>query len=74
MSKKEKAVLKKIIEPSVKAQGKMEKLGITRLAGKLAKRDFVIHQNEFHFEIKRGEDLSEIPERFYQNLKTEGVI
>lgn len=45
-----------------------------KLAGKIAKRDFVIHQNEFHFEIKEGDDLSEIPERFHQNLKTEQVI
>lgn len=42
----------------------------------IAKRDFVIHQNEVHIEIKAGQDLAdlEIPERFFENLKTEGVI
>ena len=41
-----------------------------------AKKDFVIHHNKFHFEIKKdGEiDLNKIPKIFHQNLKTEGVI
>jgi len=34
----------------------------------------VIHQNEYHFEIKAGDDLSHIPELFIENLKTENVI
>lgn len=41
---------------------------------RVAKRDFVIHQNEYHFEIKAGDDLSHIPELFIENLKTENVI
>ena len=45
-----------------------------RRSKKIAKKDFVIHQNEFHFEIKKGDDLRDIPERFHQNLKTENVI
>jgi hypothetical protein len=42
----------------------------------IAKRDFVIHQNDVHIEIKEGDDINElnIPERFIVNLKTEKVI
>jgi len=40
----------------------------------IAKRDFVIFQNDFRADIKKGDDLSEIPEIYHQNLKTEGVI
>jgi len=44
------------------------------LQGVRAKRDFLIVQNEFRADIKEGDDLGDIPERFHQNLKTEGVI
>lgn len=40
----------------------------------LAKKDFVIHHNDYHREIKIGEDVSDVPTMFHQNLKTEGVI
>lgn len=40
----------------------------------LAKRDFLIHQNEHHIEIKAGDDVSGVPEKFWPNLITEGVI
>lgn len=40
----------------------------------IAKRDFVIHQNEHHIEIKAGDDLSNVPKMFLENLKTENVI
>lgn len=40
----------------------------------LAKKDFVICQNEYFREIKAGDDLSDVPEKFSQNLKTEGVL
>ena len=40
----------------------------------IAKRDFVIHQNEIHIEIKTGDDLSNVPKLFLENLKTEKVI
>ena len=39
-----------------------------------AKKDFVIFQNEYKREIKEGDDLSDIPKRFIENLKTEKVI
>lgn len=39
-----------------------------------AKRDFVIVQNNFRLEIKKGDDLSNVPKCFIENLKTEGVI
>lgn len=52
-----------------------EKPETTKTTRKIkAKRDFVIHHNEFHFDIKRGDDLSKIPKMFHQNLKTEKVI
>jgi len=44
------------------------------MAGKIAKRDHIIVQNKFHFDIKKGDDLSEIPEHFYETLKTEKII
>jgi len=40
----------------------------------IAKKDFVIHWNDYHLEIKKGDDLSKVPSRFLENLKTEGVI
>jgi hypothetical protein len=40
----------------------------------IAKRDFVIHQNDVHIEIKAGDDLSSVPEKYLENLKTESVI
>jgi len=40
----------------------------------VAKRDFVIHQNEVHIVIKAGDDLSSVPEKYLENLKTEAVI
>lgn len=42
----------------------------------LAKKDFLIVHNEIRIEIKEGQDLGElnIPDLFWPNLKTEGVI
>lgn len=41
----------------------------------IAKRDFVIHWNDVHIEIKKGDDLDGVvPEMFFENLKTEQVI
>lgn len=40
----------------------------------VAKKDHVICQNEHFFDIKKGDELSDIPEHFIQTLKTEGVI
>lgn len=40
----------------------------------IAKKDFVIHFNEIHIEIKAGDDVSHVPEMFLENLKTEQVI
>ena len=44
------------------------------LEGKIALKDFVITQNEFRADIKTGDDLSDIPVKYHDNLKTEGVI
>jgi hypothetical protein len=42
----------------------------------IAKRDFLIVQNDVRIEIKEGDDLSvmNIPAEYMENLKTEGVI
>jgi hypothetical protein len=40
----------------------------------VAKKDFIINQNDHHFNIKKGDELSLVPKHFLPNLKTEGVI
>lgn len=41
----------------------------------VAKKDYVLHQNEHHFEIVKGEPLPDgIPDHLLVALKTEGVI
>lgn len=40
----------------------------------IAKKPFTIHWNDYHCEIKAGDDLSDVPAKFHQNLKTEGVL
>ena len=40
----------------------------------IAKKDFEIHHNDYHRTIKAGDDLSDVPEIYLQNLKTEEVI
>ena len=40
----------------------------------IAQRDFVIFQNDYERVIVKDEDISDIPERFHQNLKTEKII
>jgi hypothetical protein len=47
---------------------------ISGLTKKKAKRDHLIVQNQFRFDIKKGDDLSEIPEHFHEALKAEKVI
>ncbi len=39
-----------------------------------ALKDFRITQNEYDRIIKAGDDLSDVPEVYLANLKTEGVI
>lgn len=39
-----------------------------------AKKDFEIHHNDYHRVIKAGDDVSDVPEHYHPNLKTEGVI
>lgn len=42
----------------------------------IAKKDFLIVQNNERYDIKKGDDIEklEIPSRFLVNLKTEKVI
>ena len=42
----------------------------------IAKRDFIIVQNNERYEIKKGDNIEvlKIPLRFYDNLKTEKII
>lgn len=39
-----------------------------------AKKDFVIHHNDYHRDIKEGDDLKDVPKLYIDNLKTEGVL
>lgn len=40
----------------------------------IAKKDFVITHNDYRREIKTGDDLSDVPPIYLENLKTEGVL
>jgi hypothetical protein len=40
----------------------------------IAKKDFRISHNGFELSIKAGDDISNVPVVYHQNLKTEGVI
>jgi hypothetical protein len=40
----------------------------------VAKKDFEINHNEYHRVIKVGDDLSDVPDLYHENLRTEGVI
>lgn len=52
----------------------IEHVVVSGLAGRKAKRDHVILQNDFQVNIKKGDSLDDIPERFYETLKTEKII
>lgn len=40
----------------------------------IAKKDFRIIQNDYDRQIKAGENLSDIPEKYLANLSAEGVL
>lgn len=40
----------------------------------VAKKDFEIHHNGYQRKIKAGDDLSDVPEKYLANLRTEGVL
>jgi len=40
----------------------------------IAKKDFTLHHNEYRRTIKVGDDLSDVPELYHPNLRTEGVL
>lgn len=43
-------------------------------SGMVAKKNFVIRQAPYLREIKVGDDLSDVPEKYHANLRTEGVL
>ncbi len=43
-------------------------------AALVAKKDFEIHQNDYHLVIKAGDNISDVPEIYIPNLKSEGVL
>ena len=45
-----------------------------RMRGQIAQKDFIICQNDFRADIKKGDNLDAIPDIYFQNLKTEKVI
>ena len=56
---------KKMAEPKVEIH----------MGKETAKKDWVLHQNKWHFEIKAGKPLPEgIPKHLIEALKTEKVI
>lgn len=40
----------------------------------IAQKDFVIAHNDYYKAIKKGDDLSSVPEKFLVNLRTEKVL
>ncbi len=40
----------------------------------VAKKDFRITQNSYDRVIQAGQDISDVPEMYHTNLKTEGVL
>lgn len=40
----------------------------------IAKKDFEICHNDYYRKIKVGDDLSDVPKKYLENLKTEKVI
>lgn len=40
----------------------------------IAKKDFVIRQEPYERVICAGEDISDVPEKYHPNLRTEGVL
>jgi len=40
----------------------------------IAKKDFKIVQNDYERVIVKGEDIEDVPERYWDNLKSEGII
>lgn len=40
----------------------------------IAKKDFVIRQEPYQRVILAGEDISDVPKKYYSNLRTEGVL
>lgn len=60
---------------SEKAKYEAEKRNVDKFVEKLiAKKDFEIFHNGYHRKIKAGEDITDVPARYLQNLKTEKVI
>jgi hypothetical protein len=47
---------------------------VTEQLGLVAKKDFVIRQEPYSRVILAGEDISDVPEKYHANLRTEGVL
>ena len=62
----------KKVKKDIKTEENEESTG--KSAKRKALRDFTIRHNEFYLEIKKGDDLSKIPVKFMENLKTEKVL
>ena len=47
-----------------------------KLSSRIAQCDFVLHHNEYHFDITEGDCLDKlgVPEKFNENLITENVL
>lgn len=40
----------------------------------IAKKDFLIRHNGYERSIRAGDDISDVPALYHQNLRTEGVL
>lgn len=65
--KKEKKPEQKGFAPVDSMIGKM-------LGRQVAKKDFKLVHNNYIRDIKEGDDLSDVPEMYKQNLKSENVL
>ena len=53
---------------------KVKKAENSKTSKLVAKRDHLIVQNKDRYEIKKGDDVSELPKKYLVALKTENVI
>lgn len=59
-------------KPTEKKKAKEEEKSKSK--GLVAKKNFVIAHNEYYRVIKAGDDVSDVPELYHENLRTEGVL
>lgn len=64
----------KSLLPKKKKEEPKEEFFKPKVTKLLANKTFKIVHNNYVREIKEGDDLSDIPEMYLENLRTEGII